>query len=68
LCARLRVRKERTATRGANRRTRSRAALGLLWKDIFNQGGGNEAFDAWPNETARRGGRGSVGRGDRYGS
>jgi hypothetical protein len=35
LCANLRVRKEQTATRGANCRARSRAASGPLQKDIF---------------------------------
>jgi hypothetical protein len=68
LCSRLRVRKERSAAQGANRCTRLHAASGPLRKDIFNQGGGNEAPHAWPNETTRRGSHGSVGRGDRYGS
>jgi hypothetical protein len=52
------VQKERTAARGANRRARSHAASGPLQKDIFNQGGGNEAPHVWPDETTRRGGRG----------
>jgi hypothetical protein len=43
---------------GANSRARSRAASGPLQKDIFNQGGANEAYRAWPDETTRRGGHG----------
>jgi hypothetical protein len=63
LCARLRVRKERTAARGANHRARLHAALGPLQKDIFNQGDSNDAPRAWPDETTRRGGHGQSAAG-----
>jgi hypothetical protein len=36
--------------------------------DFLNQCSGTEAPRAWPSETIRRGGRGSVSRGDRHGS
>jgi hypothetical protein len=36
--------------------------------DFLNQCSGIEAPRAWPGETIRRGGRGSVSRGDRHGS
>jgi hypothetical protein len=36
--------------------------------DFLNQCSGIEAPRVWPSETIRRGGRGSVSRGDRHGS
>jgi hypothetical protein len=36
--------------------------------DFLNQHNGIEAPHTWPGETIKRGGRGSISRGDRHGS
>jgi hypothetical protein len=66
LCAELWVQKRRTA---------ARAGSALPWSaaedregDFLNQCSGIEVPCAWPDETTRSRGRGSVSHGDRYGS
>jgi hypothetical protein len=60
------VQKKRTAARigSALPRGRDKRQTG----DFLNQCSGTEAPHAWPDATTRCGGRGSVSRGDKYGS